>query len=287
MPKTKAFIGTDMEGISGTCEWDHVDDDCLVYSQFTQIMTDELKAICATIGNNAGITIRDGHASAKNVIASQMPNNVNMIQYWNTNPLNMMLGLDDSFSFAMLHGYHSAGGSNLSPLAHTFSNDNFVSFKLNDKLAGEGTFALYTAAYFDVPMIYIVGDSGFVAEIKKLSPKTVGTITKDFPKQKLLSPEQVLKNIKNDCKKAVIGFNKNPNMCKIKLPKSFKLEITYVDSRQAKLHAQKIPNIELLNSTTVGYETNDYLDLLTVMRLLKLKIHRQNIFLKIYRKLIK
>lgn len=109
--------------------------------------------------------MRDAYGSAKNVIKEKFRKNVDLIQYWDSDPINMMKGINQKkFDYALLHGYHAAGGSNLSPLSHTFSSRNFKKFTLNGKIVGETTFSIYTAAYFNVPVIYILGDSGAVTE---------------------------------------------------------------------------------------------------------------------------
>jgi len=273
--KQSIYISTDIEGVAWTSDWDEGDDECKIYEVFRTIMSVELATLAESVIMSSRIVLRDAHGSGKNVMKKFMPKYVRLIQAWNKEPTNMMRGIDyKKYDFACLHGYHAAGDSGLSPLAHTFSSDAFRAFKLNGKLVGETTIAIYTAAYFDVPLIYVCGDYGAVTEAQSINPNIVGTITKKFNGRDkfMLSEKEVLEKIKSDFTRAQNAFYKNKRKFDIKLPKEFVLTLQYRDKNQAELHAEKVPGVKQIAKDTLKYRTNDYLDLLTVMRLMKLKI---------------
>ena len=58
------------------------------------------------------------------------------------------------------------------------------------------------------------------------------------------------------------------------MPKHLTLTLQYKDSEQAQLHVQKIKGVIQIAPDTVQYKTNDFFDLLIVMRKLKLLIHK-------------
>lgn len=273
--KQSIYISTDIEGVAWTSDWDEGDDDCRIYQVFRTIMTVELATLAESVVKPSKIVLRDAHGSGKNVLKRMMPKYVRLIQGWNKEPTNMMRGINyKKYDFACLHGYHAAGDSGLSPLAHTFSSDSFVAFTLNGKLVGETTFAIYTAAYFGVPLVYVCGDYGAVAEAQSINPHILGTITKKFNGRDkfMLSEKDVLEKIKSDFIRAQNVFYKNKKKFNIKLPEQFVLTLQYVDKNQAALHAATVLGVRQISPDTLEYQTNDYLDLLTVMRLMKLKI---------------
>ena len=75
-------------------------------------------------------------------------------------------------------------------------------------------------------------------------------------------------------KKAQKEFYKNRKNFKITLPKHFTLTLQYKDAEQALLHAKKIKGVIQIKPDTVQYKTDDFFDLLTVMRQMKFLIHK-------------
>ena len=275
--KQSIYISTDIEGVAWTSDWDEGDDECRIYQVFRTIMSVELATLAESVIKPSRIVLRDAHGSGKNVLKSFLPKYVRLIRGWNKEATNMMRGIDyKKYDFACLHGYHAAGNSGLSPLAHTFSSDSFKAFTLNGKLVGETTFAIYTAAYFGVPMIYVCGDYGAVTEAQSINPHIVGTMTKKFTgRDKFMhSEKEVLDKIKTDFAYAQAMFYKNKEKFNIKLPEKFVLTLTYTDKIQAKLHAARVPGVKQIAPDTLEYQTDDYMDLLTTMRLMKLYIQQ-------------
>lgn len=271
------YISSDMEGIAQTREWSDVRKAGPDYKKFQNIQTNELKAMAECLFQQDKIMIRDGHGSAKNILKNQFPSNVEIIDYWDKDPTNMMKGINlFPFDFAVLHGYHAAGSSGLSPLAHTFSSRNFEKLTLNGEVVGETTFSILTAAYFHIPVVYISGDNGAVAEAKKLCPNIIGTIVKDFSIDSFLSPEDAINAIKTDFNYALQEYKKNPQLFDIKLPDSFEFTLEYKDTDQVMLHIKSLPNVFQSGENTLCYKTSDFYDLLSVMRLMKQRIDKRH-----------
>lgn len=275
--KNLIYISSDIEGCATVMNWAECNENTLNYGVARTIMSVELAMLVKSSGKESKFLLRDAHGNGKNILKKFFSQNVRLIQGWNKEPTNMMRGIDyKKFDFAVLHGYHAAAGTKLSPLAHTFSSRKLGKFTLNGKIAGETTFSVYTAAYFGVPVIYVLGDYGAVREAQSINPKIVGTITKKFnkPKSFMLSVSEVLEKIKTDFAYAQNEFHRNKQKFKIALPKHFTLTLQYKDAEQALLHSQKIKNVVQISHDTVQYKTNDFFDLLTVMRKLKLLIHK-------------
>lgn len=267
------YISSDIEG----CAWSEKFIECNEFSKsyqvFRTIMTVELSAIIDSIILPSKVLLRDAHGGAKNVLRKLLPSNVKLIRGWDNDPTNMMKGINSrKFDFACLHGYHAAAGTGLSPLAHTFSSKKLGVFTLNGKIVGETTFSIYTAAYFGIPVVYVCGDYGAVHEAQSINPNIVGTVTKKFTGRDkfMLSETDVLEKIEQDFIKAQKLFYKNRNKFDVKLPKKFVLTIQYLDKDQVDLHVKKIKNINKISKDTVQYKTDDFYDLLKIMRLLKI-----------------
>lgn len=64
-------------------------------------------------------------------------------------------------------------------------------------------------------------------------------------------------------------------MFNIKLPDSFEFTLEYKDTEQVMLHIKNLPNVSQLGENTLAYKTNDFYDLLSVMRLMKLRIDKR------------
>jgi len=263
-----------MEGIAQTRRWSDVDDNTRGYKRFAGIQTKEILEIASSLGTNSHITVRDSHGNATNIIPEMMPENVKLVRKWaGETGLNMMSGIEDHFDFSILHGYHAAGGSGLSPMAHTYSSSNFKELRLNGKLIGEVGFSTLIAGFFHAPVIYVIGDRGAVSEAQSINKNIVGTVTKKFGEDGFMrTQKEVRKMIARHATTASAKFNNNPKQFNIKMPRNFDLHFSYIDPAQAELHARQIHGVNKISDDTVEYQTADFMDLLRTLRELKRKI---------------
>ena len=152
----KIYLSIDLEGICGTTHWDEVTRGNERYTEFQKQMTAETAAAC-NAALEAGATqvyVRDGHDSAKNIIAEQLPESTMLIRGWSRHPYMMMQELDQSFDAALMIGYHSLGGSPGNPLAHTMVS-KVSSITINGLPTSEFLINCYTAAYEKVPVVFV------------------------------------------------------------------------------------------------------------------------------------
>ena len=82
----------------------------------------------------------------------------------------MLQGLDNTYAALLLVGYHSAAGVGKSPLEHTFSG-NLMAIKLNGQYASEFSIAAYTAAYLNIPLVFVSGDKGLCEQVEQFNPR--------------------------------------------------------------------------------------------------------------------
>jgi len=293
----KIFISSDMEGAAGTFCWHDVKAGTNEHKKYSYSQSIELEHLMDAIrhhgneirdamnyvrGYNSGngaelkreFVIRDAHGAGNNILVEEIRHlDPIVLQNWRgANEFCMMSGLDGTFDFAILHGYHAAGGTNMSSLAHTFNSEHFKEFRLNGEIIGEVGFAIYTAAYAGVPVIMISGDSGAVREAKAINPNILGVETKDFVDGQLrwMAAAPSVNNELEIIASAALGhLERAPEKFKVELPETFALRLTYSSERQALLQPRKIPNVTRVASNTVEFKTGDFGILLKTLRQLK------------------
>lgn len=175
----------------------------------------------------------------------------------------MMFGLDSSFDYSILHGYHAAASTGFNPLSHTMNSDRLAKLIINDQIAGETTISIYTAALYKVPVAYICGDAEAVAEAQRLNKNIIRTATKERDCQSITAkhPQTVLDDIDVDLKKAMKLYDKNPKLFDIKLPAHFIVSVEYIEHVDV-YRRSFYPNVKLIDAKTIYFETNDFSDFL-------------------------
>lgn len=257
----KVYISADIEGITGVSHWDEANKSKADYPYFSQQMTSEVKAAC--IGaNKCGaeeIWIKDAHGSARNINILDLPENVKITRGWSRHPFLMMQELDSSFDAAMMVGYHSYSGSPDNPLSHTL-DDTTAYVKINDIYASEFLINAYTASLVDVPVVFVSGDEGLCNHVKSINENITTLAVKKGSGNSTTSihPALASKLTTENVESALRG---DLSKCKIKLPESFKVEISYVNHYNA-YRASFYPGMKQISPTNVVFETNDYFKVL-------------------------
>ena len=255
------YLSCDMEGTCGVTEWNEVIKQHEDYKYYQKQMTREVTAACegATLGGAEEIFIKDAHATARNIIPNELPLNTRLMRGWGNNPLFMMSGLDKEKHEAVLFtGYHANRMSNGNPLAHTINSQKISSIVINGIFASEFLINSYTAGYYGIPVCFISGDKSVCEEAKKLIPEitTVPVFEGVGDATISIHPNKALALIKEGAKKAV----ENSEKCKVPMPKSFEVFITF-DYQQAH-KIQFYPGAWLENEKIVGFKSADYYDVL-------------------------
>jgi len=139
-------------------------------------MTAEVVAACegALEAGATEIWVKDAHDSARNIIASKLPQAAKLIRGWSGHPFIMVQELNETFQAVCLIGYHSRGGAGSSPLAHTMTG-NITRMFINEKPTSEFLIHTYAAASVKVPVVFVSGDQGLCTEIVGFNPH-IGTV---------------------------------------------------------------------------------------------------------------
>ncbi len=258
----KIYISADIEGVAGIAAWEEARKSSPNYPYFAEQMTKEVAAACegATMAGATDILVKDAHATAMNINPSKLPENIKIIRGWSGHPYKMIQGIDESFDAIVFVGYHSYGGSDQNPLAHTISSFVIDYMKLNGEYLSEFLLHSYLAVYLGIPIAFLSGDKGICEEAKKFDKNIVTVATNEGIGAASISihPNMAVKLIKDGVKQALEGdLSKN----KVELPKEFVLEIGY------KCHGNAYRNSFYPGATrnspkSILFKTDDYFEIM-------------------------
>ena len=257
----KLFISADLEGTAGVTHWDETEHGKLLYPHFARQMTREVAAACeaAIAAGYDDVLVKDAHDSGRNIDPSQLPEQARIFRAWSRHPYSMMFGLDDSFDGVVFTGYHSAAGTNASPLAHTMNRqNNWV--KINGQIAAELMINSLTAAYVGVPVFCVCGDRGLCEWIQSVNPNIETVAVSEGTGNGSLSihPDLAVKRIRAAVEKAV---QKDAKDCMFPLPEHFHVEINFREHYRA-YDGGFYPGAVQVDEKTVAYDSDDWLDVL-------------------------
>ena len=262
----KVFISADIEGVNGIVNWDETDMEKSAYAAFREEMTAEVRAAC--LGANAGgaseILVKDAHDSARNLIHSQLPENVLLHRGWQGVPCSMMAGLDKSFDAVMYVGYHSPSRSDGNSLSHTMNTSRVHHVKINGVIASEFYINSLYASYLGVPVAFLSGDENLTKLVKKENKNITTVASKTGYHAAVVSknPKVTWKEIEEG---AELGLKKCTNDNVVTLPKEFDVEIEYVKPTLA-YSASFFPGCKLVGTDRVTFHADNYYDVLVMFK---------------------
>ena len=262
----KVYISADIEGITGTTHWNETELNHPEYHYFQKQMTKEVLSAIegAVAGGATEILLKDAHDSARNILLEELPENVKIIRGWTQEPMCMVAGLDETFDRAIFIGYHSEGGSERNPLAHTLSL--IADVKINGQYASEFMINTYAAALYKVPVAFVSGDQALTEHIAKINDQIVTYATKVGIGSATInvSPQKALKETKGLIEQAM---RVEREKIQVTLPEKFELELIYKDHIKAYRNSF-YPGAKFKAHNTVLFETTDFYEVLRILQFL-------------------
>lgn len=257
----KLLISADIEGTCGICSWDETVKSHPDYTYFAEQMTKEVNAVCETAlesGKVNEILVKDAHDSARNLHPEKLPECIRILRGWEGAPGGMMAGVTQCDA-AVMTGYHSAAYTDGNPLAHTSNRQNQY-VRINGKDASEFMINAYTAAYYDVPVIFLSGDRALCEAAKEICPNIVTACVSEGYGGASISvhPGKALELIKAGMEEAL---KKNPEEYRITLPEHFHVEIEFKEFIRAK-KGSYYPGAKRSGSKSVSFDADDYYEVL-------------------------
>lgn len=257
----KIYITADIEGVTGATHWDETNQKSTYYAELREQMTAEVAAACEG-ALNAGATevwVKDAHGWACNIIPAKLPREVQLVRAWSGHPFAMMQELDATFHAGLVIGYHSRAGSNGSPLAHTMTG-NMTYFKINDQYASEFMVSAYTAGLVGVPVVFLSGDAALCQEAQAFISglSTVAVMHGTGNTTTSIHPRLAVDRIRAGVEAALRA---DVSKCRVPMPDHFSVELRYRNHADA-YHASFFPGVNLIEPHTVGFEADDYYEVL-------------------------
>jgi len=176
----KIFISVDMEGITGVVQPAQLGPEGFEYQRAREWMTAEVNAAIAGIRETgaAEIVVCDSHGNGQSVLIDKLPDDVQIVRGF-PRPLEMMQGIDESFSAAAFVGYHGSEWTTGAVRSHTISSARLLGVKLNGMEVSEGIYNAAVAGHFGVPVAFISGDRLAVTQLQKVVPGAEGVVVKE------------------------------------------------------------------------------------------------------------
>lgn len=257
--KLKVFISVDMEGVAGLINWDETEQGGPDYPLFRRLMTGEANAAIAGAleAGATEIVVRDAHGSARNILPDVLRTEARLIREW-TSPLSMMEGIDKTFDAVVFIGYHARAGTPNAVLKHTMSL-TIYDLILDGVRMPEAGWNAAIAGYFDVPVVFLSGDSAICKQIQEIVGPIETAAVKDGigTAASMIHPFKADEMIQNGVRAAL----KNLKAYKPYKPASpYKLEIVFTDENLA-MRAAWVPGAVRTGERSVAFTSSDFMDI--------------------------
>ena len=261
----KFMIVSDMEGMAGVTSWDDVTLNNPEHDRYRNKLTKNICDMCNILkdkfGEDTKIVVKDGHWTGRNILHEYIPSGVTLVTGKITDQPIVMEQADKTYDGVIFMNFHAPSPTLGNPLAHTESNDTYISFKLNGELASELSLFAYEAAMIGLPIIAVTGDeyTCIEARSKKLSKRTVATKISYGGSVESKSDADIYNEILD-----LFENFKEEDTEIISMPERFELEVTYVNPVNA-YHASYYPGAKLLEPNKILIESNSYYEIRRAM----------------------
>jgi D-amino peptidase len=165
----KILIATDMEGVTGVTNWDHVSPEHAEYPRFRKLMTGDVNAAIqgALEAGVDEIIVTDGHHTGTNILLEEIHPRARL-NSGDPRQFSQVQGIDSGVQAVFLVGYHARAGTLDAILDHTWSSRCIANLWLNDLLVGETGMNAAICGHFNVPIVMVSGDQAVCAEALEL-----------------------------------------------------------------------------------------------------------------------
>lgn len=255
----KLYVSVDMEGVAGVVTGDQLGPGGFEYAQTREIMTQEVLAAIRG-ARSMGFTeflISDAHGNGENLLIDRLPDDVQIVRSW-PRPLMMMEGIDETFTAAILIGYHASTVSTAGVRAHTISSARLADVRLNDSSIPEAVLSAAIAGHFGVPVVMISGDEAAIAEAQATLQGIEGAIVKwdySFHSARTLTPRAAQRVIEDKTRAALERLDEIPPY---RLEGPVTLDLRFQSYQPPQLLAY-LPIVEQTDARSIRYVGEDIL----------------------------
>jgi D-amino peptidase len=202
--------------------------------------------------------VNDSHAQGRNLLPEQLHPAAELVS-GEPSLLSMCTGLGPGFDAAFFIGYHGAAGTRDAVIDHTYHSRVIADARINGRPQSEGSLNGAVAGYFGCPVALFTGDAAAVSQMHEHLLQVEGVVVKEGISRssaRSLHPSVARARIREGAKRAIERLDNIPPF----LPEGrVDLEVDLFYSVMADV-CEWIPGIERRGSRTVGYASDDYLE---------------------------
>lgn len=247
----------DMEGVAGITKWDQVSAGKPQYEEGRRLYTEEINAAVrgAKRAGAKEIIVIDGHGaggdhSFNSWIKDQLEPGAEYITGYRWGCY--VEALEQGTDAMLLPGAHAMAGTPDGVLCHTMSSEQWVDVTFNGVKVGESGIIAAIAGTFDVPVVFVSGDTSTCREVAALVGDTVvqAEVKRGLGRfsARNLAPRDACQLIETKVHQALSNPKGWPKPYKTPTPAELRVEMLTPD---ASVPFENRPGIEIPNPRTV------------------------------------
>jgi D-amino peptidase len=202
--------------------------------------------------------VNDSHADGRNLVAEQLNPAAELVS-GQPSPLSMCTGLGPGFDAAFFIGYHGSAGTRDALIDHTYDSRVIAEVRINARPQSEGSLNGAVAGYFGCPLALFTGDAVAVSQMHEFVLPVEGIVVKEGISRyaaRSLHPSVARARIREGAKRAI---ERLANIRPLQHEGNVDLEVDLFQAVMADV-CEWIPGIERRGPRTVGYASEDYLE---------------------------
>lgn len=256
----RVFISADIEGCTGLTSWSQCEGPggALYDWEFARKMySHDINAVIrgAKAAGATEIVVKDAHGLGRNLLITDLEPGTELISGFSDG--NMMDGLDNTFSAAILVGYHGMAGTQNGIMEHALAG-GLHRFYINSQECGEILASAAYAGFHGVPLVLVTSDQAGCDEAAAQIPGIKTAVTKAGISKfmgHLIHPSVTGPRIEEAAKKAIAEAEKIQPV-KVEAPVTMRCEFHHVNEAEA---GAKLENTRRIDGYTVEWTRDDYL----------------------------
>jgi D-amino peptidase len=251
-----------MEGIAGVARDEQTDPSSPLHTASCHLLTQEVNAAIegALEAGVQEIVVSDGHWSCLNVLPEELHPRAELVSGY-PRTLYMGEGIGPGFDAAFMVGYHASAGTPGAVLDHSYADPTAVlEVRLNGVPQSEGSLTGYLCGAFDCPVALFSGDAAAVSQMHRFVLAVEGVVVKESLGRQAaqsLHPQVARERIRTAAHRAIERLATIPPM---RPPEPAELELDLLTTAMAE-SVERIPGVRRLAPRTVGYQSDDYVQL--------------------------
>ena len=257
----KAYLISDMEGITGVAVQGHVARDASLYETGCRLMVGDVNAAIegALMGGVREVVVSDWHRSMTNIRLESLHPKARLLTGSNRT-LDFLDELESS-DVVLLVGFHAKSGTMLGAFDHSFSSLCVDRIVINGVEMGEVEFTALLAGSYDIPVALLTGDETTCSLGRRFLGEGLQTaaVKRAVGRESCvcLHPDVTGPMIRDAARRAIDGIDTAQSY---DMAGPYRLELTFHATKMAD-QASIYPFAERIDGRTVCVESQSVLEL--------------------------